>query len=180
MSSNPATPILAKRAARHAWPLAALLLAALCFVAGAALAGETGKKAPNFRAKKLEGQGTLGLSDYKGKVVYLDFWASWCAPCLKAVPALDELRKEFPESKFQVLAVNVDKQAKKALKFLSKQPVGYPSVANPKGDIPGRFGLETMPSSYLIDERGVIRYVHKGFRDGDLEVIREEVKRILR
>jgi len=145
-----------------------------------AVAIEPGQKAPNFRAKTLEGEGTLGLSEYRGKVVYLDFWASWCAPCLEAVPALESLRGEFPESKFQILAVNVDKKTRKAMKFLEKQKVGYPNVSNPKGDIPGKFDLETMPSSYLIDQKGVVRYVHKGFRDGDLEVIREEVRRIIR
>ncbi len=176
------TSPLSKRTPKRARiaALAALLFSVFCFDASVGFAVEPGKKAPNFRGKKLEGQGTLGLSDYRGKVVYLDFWASWCAPCLKAVPAIEELRKEFPESKFQVLAVNVDKKAKKALKFLAKHPVGYPSVANPKGDIPGKFGLETMPSSYLIDQNGVVRYVHKGFRDGDLEEIRKEVKKVLR
>ncbi|HIM01270.1 MAG TPA: TlpA family protein disulfide reductase [Myxococcales bacterium] len=145
-----------------------------------AIAIEPGQKAPNFRAQKLEGKGTLGLSQYRGKVVYLDFWASWCAPCLEAVPALEALRGEFPESKFQILAVNVDKETRKAMKFLEKQKVGYPSVRNPKGDIPEKFDLDTMPSSYLIDQEGVVRYVHKGFRDGDLEVIREEVRRIIK
>ena len=80
-----------------------------------AIAIEPGQKAPNFRAKKLEGKGTLGLSQYRGKVVYLDFWASWCAPCLEAVPALEALRGEFPESKFQILAVNVDKETRNAI-----------------------------------------------------------------
>ena len=156
---------------------------ALCIVfvsAPTAFAIEPGEKAPDFSAARLEGSGTLGLSDYKGKVVYLDFWASWCAPCLKAVPALETLREEFPASKFQILAVNLDKKTKKALKFLAKQSVGYPSVSNPRGDIPGKFDLETMPSSYLIDQNGVVRYVHKGFRDGDLDVIRKEVRRIIR
>jgi peroxiredoxin len=158
----------------------ALTAIAICCLALPALAIEPGEKAPNFSAAKLEGSGTLGLSDYKGKVVYLDFWASWCAPCLKAVPAIESLRGEFPASKFQILAVNVDKKTKKALKFLAKQNIGYPSVSNPKGDIPGKFDLETMPSSYLIDQNGVVRYVHKGFRDGDLDVIRKEVRRIMR
>ena len=160
--------------------IALVLSMGLLFFAPLAFAIEPGEKAPNFRASRLDGSGTLGLSDYRGKVVYVDFWASWCAPCLKAIPALESLRGEFPASKFQILAVNVDKKTKKALKFLAKQNVGYPSVSNPRGDIPGKFDLETMPSSYLIDQNGVVRYVHKGFRDGDLDVIRKEVRRISR
>lgn len=160
--------------------LALFALPMICLLASHATALEEGDRAPAFAAPALTGEGTVELSKYRGKVVYLDFWASWCAPCLKAVPALEELRGEFPESKFQILAVNVDKETKKALKFLAKKPVGYPSVSNPKGDIPGKFGLETMPSSYLIDQNGVVRYVHKGFRDGDIDVIREEVKRFVK
>jgi peroxiredoxin len=160
--------------------VAALMTLIVTLMAQTAGAVEPGQKAPDFRAARLEGPGALGLSDYHGKVVYLDFWASWCGPCLKAVPALETLRSEFPSSKFQILAVNVDKKTKKALEFLAKQRIGYPSVSNPKGDIPEKFGLEAMPSSYLIDENGVVRYVHKGFRDGDLEVIRKEVRRIMR
>lgn len=166
--------------------VAAALFTALTFISAAVLvtteasAIEPGEKAPTFSAQKLDGKGTLGLAQYRGKVVYLDFWASWCAPCLKAVPAIETLRSEFPASKFQILAVNVDKKTKKALKFLAKHDVGYPSVSNPKGDIPGKFDLETMPSSYLIDAKGVVRYVHKGFRDGDLDVIREHVRKIIK
>jgi thiol-disulfide isomerase/thioredoxin len=174
--------LLPPRARRGVFATArcALILSAVFLSGLPASAIEPGEKAPNFSAARLEGSGTLKLSDYRGKVVYLDFWASWCAPCLKAVPALESLRGEFPASKFQILAVNVDKKTKKALKFLAKQSVGYPSVSNPRGDIPGKFDLETMPSSYLIDQNGVVRYVHKGFRDGDLDVIRKEVGRIMR
>lgn len=156
------------------------LFLSMMLLTSSAAAVEPGQKAPDFRATRLEGSGAIGLADYRGKIVYLDFWASWCAPCLKAVPALETLRSEFPPSKFQILAVNVDKKTRKARDFLAKHNIGYPSVSNPNGDIPGKFGLEAMPSSYLIDEKGVVRYVHKGFRDGDLDVIRKEVRRIMR
>lgn len=162
------------------WMLFTALSLMLFAVAAPSFAVEPGQKAPNFKLKRLEGKGNLGLSDYRGKVIYLDFWASWCAPCLDAVPALEKLRGEFPESKFQILAVNLDKKTQKALKFLAKNKVGYPSVSNPKGDVPGKFDLETMPTSYLIDQKGVVRYVHKGFRDGDLDEIRKEVRRIIK
>ncbi len=163
----------------HRSRLTLAVVALSCALSLPALAIEPGQKAPDFRAKKLDGEDTLGLSEYKGKVVYLDFWASWCPPCLNAIPALEQLRSEFPASKFQILAVNLDTKTHKALKFLARQQVGYPSISNPEGDIPRKFGVETMPSSYLIDREGVVRYVHEGFRDGDLEAIRNEVKRII-
>jgi cytochrome c biogenesis protein CcmG/thiol:disulfide interchange protein DsbE len=159
---------------------ATTFMIATMLVTTQASAIEPGEKAPTFSARKLDGKGTLGLAQYRGKVVYLDFWASWCAPCLKAVPAIEKLRGEFPASKFQILAVNVDKKTKKALKFWAEHNVGYPSVSNPKGDIPSKFDLETMPSSYLIDANGIVQYVHKGFRDGDLDIIREHVRKIIK
>ena len=79
-----------------------------------------------------------------------------------------------------MLAVNLDKNPKRATKFLKRNPVGYPSVTDPRGRVPKMFGLETMPTSYLIDRDGVIRYVHKGFRKGDIEEIRAEISKLVK
>jgi thiol-disulfide isomerase/thioredoxin len=138
-----------------------------------------GDEAADFEASLLGKDALVSLSDHRGKVVYLDFWASWCDPCQKAIPAIEKLRGEFPAGDFQVLAVNVDKNIKKAKKFLKKNPVGYPSVTDPRGKLPRKFGLETMPTSYLIDRQGVIRYVHRGFRNGDVEEIRTQIAKLL-
>ena len=85
-----------------------------------------------------------------------------------------------PASKFQVVAINIDEEPKKALRFLAKQPVGYPSASDPSGSLPEEFGLETMPTSYLIDQKGVIRMVHKGYRAGDIEKIKAEATALMR
>jgi len=139
-----------------------------------------GQTAPAIEAPLLDGSGRLSLADQRGKVVYVDFWASWCAPCLNAVPALEKLRSELASDDFQILAVNVDKKPKKARKFLAKHSIGYPSVSDPEGAIPARYGLETMPTSYLIDRQGVVRYVHKGFHDGDIAEIRRQIQHWLK
>ena len=162
-------PSRAKRPALLTMLLAAALLAS------PAAAIEEGDKAPGFRAPALDGPKSLSLTDYRGKVVYLDFWASWCAPCATALPVLDSFRDEFGSDEFQVLAVNVDNDPEKARKFLKKRPVGYPSVLDPKGKLPEQFGVQTMPTSFLIDRKGVVRYVHKGFRRGDEETLREHI-----
>jgi thiol-disulfide isomerase/thioredoxin len=159
---------------RVAWITCAALLLPL-----SARAVEEGQPAPQFAAVSLSGQGNLSLSQYRGKVVYVDFWASWCAPCLKAVPALEKLRKEFPASDFQVVAINVDQDPERARLFLADHPVGYPSASDPSGSLPEIFGLETMPTSYLIDRKGVVRYVHRGFRTGDDAQIRERIRALL-
>jgi peroxiredoxin len=151
----------------------AMLLPGLC------QALEPGDRAPDFAAPALSGQGTVELSRYRGKVVYLDFWASWCAPCLKAIPEIEEMRGEFPSDAFQIVAVNLDQKQAKALRFLEKHPIGYPSASDPKGRLPEQFGLETMPTSYLIDAEGVIQYVHRGFKRGDGSKLRHEIRALL-
>ena len=95
------------------------------------------------------------------------------------IPEIEEMRSEFPADQFQILAVNLDQKEKKALRFLEKNPIGYPSAADPKGRLPVQFGVETMPTSYLIDGDGVIRYVHRGFSRGDGSKLREEIRRLL-
>jgi thiol-disulfide isomerase/thioredoxin len=157
-------------------------LGALCALALAAAAGaiQQGDRAPAVQGKRLDGQGQLSLESLRGKVVYLDFWASWCKPCAISLPALDELRKEFPADDFAVIAVNVDRDPEVARTFLSRRPVGYPSLADPEGQLPVRFGVETMPTSFLIDRNGVIRRVHRGFRKSDVPELRTAIQELVR
>ena len=158
---------------------AALLAFLPLMTTDVALALDVGDRAPAFSAPALRGDGKVELSKFRGKVVYLDFWASWCAPCLAAIPEVEAMRSEFPTEDFQIIAVNLDQKTKKALRFLSKNPIGYPSASDPKGLLPGRYGVDTMPTSYLIDREGVIRYVHRGFQRGDGSKLRHEIRALL-
>ena len=160
--------------------IAALAALLLMFFAPAALAVEVGQRAPKFSLASVDGKGKVDLSAYRGKVVYLDFWASWCPPCRKAMPAIEKLRKSYSPDEFAVVAVNVDSSLKKAQKVLAKTPVGYASGSDPKGLLPKRYEVKTMPTSYLLDGNGVVRYVHEGFRRGDEKALREEIDKLLR
>ncbi|NNL87111.1 MAG: TlpA family protein disulfide reductase [Myxococcales bacterium] len=156
-------------------------LAALFSVAltGSVSAVEKGHRAPKFAGPSLDGSGKLSFKEYEGQVVYVDFWASWCPPCLKSLPVLDELQKEFGPQGFQVLAVNVDKDVDAAREFFAERGASYPSLSDPKGQLPRQFGLETMPTSYLIDREGRVHWIHEGFKKKDVEKIRSEIKALL-
>lgn len=163
-------------------PRAALALVAVvaCLGAGSsAIALDAGDRAPAFALPALDGGGQLDLAKYRGKVVWLDFWASWCPPCLSSLPELEKLRTQMPAKDFQILAVNLDKDPRKAVSFLKKNPVGYPNASDPEGKLPEKFGLQTMPTSYLIDRDGTIRLVHEGYRSGDIDTIRREVRKLV-
>jgi peroxiredoxin len=159
--------------------LFSIFIFAVVLTANATSALNVGDRAPGFSAPSLDGKSMVELSEFRGKVVYLDFWASWCAPCLTAIPEIEKMRGEFSSEDFQIIAVNLDQKPKKALRFLEKHPVGYPSASDPKGKLPGLYGVETMPTSYLIDGDGVIRYVHRGFKRGDGSKLRDEIRMLL-
>ena len=105
----------------------------------------------------------LDLSGTKGKVVYIDFWASWCAPCQASFPFMNELKAQYPESDFQIILVNLDHNKKKADRFLSKVNAPVPSIYDPQGKIAEAYNVSTMPTSIIIGRDGQVRYVHKGF-----------------
>ena len=158
--------------------LIACVASTLWLGAQRAAALQSGDAAPAFSAPTLQGS-TLSLESFRGKVVFLDFWASWCAPCAISLPVLDALSDEFGSDHFQVVAVNVDRDPRQARDFLAKRPVGYPSVSDPDGKLPVQFGLQTMPTSFLIDREGVIRYVHRGFRKSDEDDLRARIRELM-
>lgn len=159
----------------------ALRLAMLLALIGStgAQAIQAGDPAPPLEGPALRGHGSLSLADLEGKVVYLDFWASWCTPCAVALPVLDGFRQEFPAKDFQIFAVNVDQDPSQGRIFLSRRPVGYSSLSDPEGAFPSLYGVETMPTSFLIDRKGVIRYVHRGFKKQDAAELRAAIRKLV-
>jgi peroxiredoxin len=119
------------------------------------------------------------LSDYKGKVLLVDFWASWCASCKTSFPALDALYREYQPRGFEVLAVNLDEERRAADSFLSAHPHRMTVLFDPKGASPGAFGVKGMPTSYVIDRSGTIRFTHTGY-SGNVDVsYRKEIAQLL-
>ena len=112
----------------------------------------------------------FNLDAFKGKVVYLDFWASWCGPCKLSFPYMASLEQSYPNKDLVVVTVNLDHSRKKADAFLRDVGVQIPVIYDEKGKLATKFHVEQMPTSILFDRTGKPRYVHKGFyrdKEGD-------------
>lgn len=161
-------------------PLNSLLIALAAWMAwGLGQAAEVGERAPSCQVQRLDGSGPLDLAGHSGKVVYIDFWASWCGPCAESFLFLDQLEKELKGRGLAVLGVNLDENPADARAFLRKRPVSFALGSDPDGRCPRAYGVQAMPSSYLVDRQGVIRQVHRGFKPGDKPAIREQVLQLL-
>jgi len=136
--------------------------------------------APPFSLPDIYSGESKTLEDYKGKVIYLDFWASWCGPCRQSLPLLNELRDELGSEYFEVIAINLDQNPEDGKRFLQKYPVNYPVLTDTTGSTPQKYQLSGMPTSYLIDQNGEIQGVHEGFRSSDIDKIRKAVQTLMR
>lgn len=143
----------------------------LC-TANAAWATKPGETAPAFSAVSLRDGKAVQLSDFRGQVVYLDFWASWCGPCRESFPLMESLRNELHAQGFEVLAVNLDAQRADALKFLSHQAVSFPVVTVSGDKVPESYGVASMPAAYIIDRSGTVRAVHTSLHKEQVKEIR--------
>jgi thiol-disulfide isomerase/thioredoxin len=160
----------------RALALAAALVAAVgCATVGGGTSGgggnQIGAPVPAIRVESLAGK-PLAIDDYRGKVVLLDVWASWCGPCKQELPMLDDIARRLRGDGVEVLAVSVDQERSNVVKFLKARSRWALTIAHdPKGEIADRLAPEKMPTSYVIDREGVIRYVNSGFEPADAAVI---------
>jgi thiol-disulfide isomerase/thioredoxin len=155
-----------------------LLMLVLLVLSPQAMALDIGAAAPNLSASAGDGR-MLSLGQFRGQVVYVDFWASWCGPCAQAIPVLDGLYQRYHDRGFTVLGVNVDTERKSAQRMIDQLLPKFPIAFDPQGKWPEAFGLRDMPTSYLVDTNGVIRYINKGYRERDAKQIEAAIKAAL-
>ncbi len=119
------------------------------------------------------------MENNKGKIVYVDFWASWCVPCRKSFPWMNTMQKQHQEQGLVVLSINLDAQAELAEKFLQETPANFAIIYDAKGALAKEFQLKGMPSSYLFDRQGKLISAHSGFNGKKMKEYQQEIKQAL-
>jgi len=161
----------------------ARLVTLLAFVACLALTGGafalgTGKPMPEIGLKDLNGQ-PVTAAGLRGKVVIVDFWATWCAPCKEELPVLQRLYAKYGKDGLVVVGVSVDKDVANVRDFVKTMKLSFPIAHDPEHAATKRFEPPKMPSSYIVDKKGVVRFVHLGYHDGEEKEIETELKSLL-
>lgn len=152
---------------------------AAIIVAGSAFAADAGGPAPAFTLAALTGQQAT-LSQYKGQVVMLNFWATWCGPCQQEIPLLDQMYKKYKPAGFTLIGVNVDKEAAPVKDLLARKPVSYPVLLDPANQVSKAYHVDEMPSSVIIDRKGEIRFIHRGYRPGDENEYQDRIRQLIK
>jgi peroxiredoxin len=134
--------------------------------------------APNFRLPALDDK-VIDLADYRGKVVYVDFWATWCPPCRKSFPWMEAMHQRYQNMGFAIVAISLDQERELINEFLQSHPASFTIVQDSDGASAKAFKVRGMPSSYLIDQRGNLRLTHEGFSEGDKYVLEKQIKKLL-
>lgn len=135
-------------------------------VAASAQAGLNGSPAPDFALKSTSGE-NLRLSEYRGSVVVLSFWASWCGRCRDALPELQALRARFPDESLTMLSINLDADAETARETAARAGLSFPVLLDIGRDVAHLYDPGKMPMTLLIDRHGQVRHVYEGYRAGD-------------
>ena len=159
------------------------LFVAVCmsFLAAGSLASSDliGQKAPDFALKSSTGE-NLRLSEYRGEVVMLNFWATWCGPCRQEMPLLDDLYNRYERVGFKLLGVNIDDNSQRAIDMMRELGVDFPILFDATKDVSKLYDVNAMPVTVILDREGNVRYVHKGYKPGYEEKYLNEVRALLR
>ncbi len=161
-------------------PLLLILFSVLSFTGSA----DEGDMAADFSLPNLLTQEQHKLSDYRGSVVLVDFWASWCGPCRASFPAYEVLRNrlqdKYGKDSFEVLAINVDMEKPEALAFLESQKVTFPILdENTGGGTQHKYQILAMPTAFLVDGEGKIVMQHSGFNSAYVELIEQTASKLI-
>jgi thiol-disulfide isomerase/thioredoxin len=152
----------------------------LTLLPAAAGAVAPGEAALPLQLPELQSGRPVSLAQFRGQVVYLDFWASWCGPCRQSLPMYEKMKRDLPADRFEIVAVNLDEFREDAIRFLDAHPVSYVVLADPEGESADQWKIPAMPSSFLLDAEGRVVRAWAGFNLSHLEEIRNEIQTLVR
>jgi peroxiredoxin len=138
-----------------------------------------GGNAPDFTLKSNNGE-NLKLSEHQGNVVMINFWATWCGPCRQEMPALEQLYQKYKDLGFVVLGVNIDEVSSNTKDFLAKRPVSFPVLFDNKKQVSDLYKVVAMPTTYILDRDGRLRYYHRSYKPGYELKYAEQIKTLIR
>jgi thiol-disulfide isomerase/thioredoxin len=159
------------------WTRLGLMALTTVILATANAAGDP--PAPGF-SLPARGGSTIDLSQYKGQVVMINFWASWCVPCRQEMPLLDSIYKKYKPLGFTLLSVNVEPDQKDAESFLKQTPVTFPVVFDAKSKVSGLYNVQGMPTTVFVDRKGNVRLMHVSYKPGDENLYMDQIRTLLR
>lgn len=150
------------------------------FAASSLAAGSmAGQQAPDFALKSSTGE-NMRLSEYRGDVVMINFWATWCGPCQQEMPHLDALYSRYQRVGFNLLGVNVDVDTGRAMDMIEDLGVNFPVLFDPRGEVSKLYGVSSMPFTIIVDREGTVRYVHDGYESGYEDMYLDQIRSLLR
>lgn len=144
-----------------------------------ASSGLAGQPAPDFALKSSTGE-NMRLSEYRGDVVMINFWATWCGPCRQEMPLLDQLYSRYERVGFNLLGVNIDDDSSRAMDMISELGVSFPVLFDDRKEVSRLYDVDAMPVTVLVDREGNVRYVHQGYKPGYEEKYLDQVRALLR
>jgi peroxiredoxin len=149
-----------------------------CVMIGFFSAASAVEKAPDFQLPQIDGN-TVSLSDLKGSVVYVDFWATWCPPCRESFPWMESMHQRYQDLGLQIVAISLDQKSDLIKSFLKSHNASFTILHDSEGGTAEAFEVKGMPSSYLVDRKGNIRMRHAGFNDDDKAELESKIKQLL-
>jgi peroxiredoxin len=144
-----------------------------------ASSGLAGQAAPDFVLKSASGE-NLRLSEYRGDVVMINFWATWCGPCRQEMPLLDELQSRYNRVGFNLLGVNIDDDSRKAMQMVKELGVSFPVLFDETKEVSELYDVKVMPTTILVDREGTVRHIHHGYKPGYEDKYLTEIRSLLR
>ena len=144
-----------------------------------ASSGMEGQPAPDFALKSSTGK-NLRLSEYRGDVVMINFWATWCGPCRQEMPLLDELYARYQRVGFNLLGVNIDDDSRRAMRMVDELGVNFPVLFDAGKEVSKLYEVDAMPVTILVDREGTVRYVHHGYKPGYENAYLDQIRSLLR